>query len=53
MVDQVVVEIQEIVEVQERDMGIKIVEVVAIATAAAVDGNTVKLKDQNYVIILR
>jgi hypothetical protein len=47
------VETQETAEVPERDMVTKTVEAVAIATAAAVDGNTVKLKDKNYVIILR
>jgi hypothetical protein len=31
----------------------KIVIVTEIATADVVDGNTVKLKDSNYVIILR
>ncbi len=50
MVD-LVVETQETAEVPERDMVTKTVEAVAIATAAAVDGNTVKLKDKNYVII--
>jgi hypothetical protein len=41
-------EIQEMIEEEE-----KIVIVTEIATADVVDGNTVKLKDSNYVIILR
>jgi hypothetical protein len=41
-------EIQEMIEEEE-----KIVIVTEIATADVVDGNTVKLKDLNYLIILR
>ena len=43
-------EIQEMTEVVEEKV---IVMETRIATADVVDGNTVKLKDQNYVIILR
>ena len=48
MVVQEGAEIQEMIEEEE-----KIVIVTEIATADVVDGNTVKLKDSNYVIILR
>ena len=43
-------EIPETVETVKKDMTIKRVE---IATVAVVDGNTVKLKDLNSLIILR
>jgi hypothetical protein len=44
-------EILETIEVEDVDVTIEIVA--ETATADAVDGNTVKLKDSNYVIILR
>ena len=48
--DQTEVEIQEMTEEVEKNTMTKTTE---IATADVVDGNTVKLKDPNYVIILR
>ena len=42
-------EIQEMIEVEEEVIKME----TKIATADVVDGNTVKLKDQNYIIILR
>jgi ATP-dependent RNA helicase DeaD len=44
-------EILEMTEVEEKDRMIKMV--IEIATADVVDGNTVKLKDLNHVMILR
>lgn len=43
-------EIQEMTEAEEKEETEIVTE---IATADVVDGNTVKLKDSNYVIILR
>jgi hypothetical protein len=51
--DMVVPEEEEILEMTEvEDVDVTII-VAETATADAVDGNTVKLKDSNYVIILR
>ena len=46
-----VVEVQEMIEVAEEEAVIEMET--KIATADVVDGNTVKLKDPNYVINLR
>ena len=51
MADQDEEEILEMTEVEEKDRMIKMV--IEIATADVVDGNTVKLKDLNHVMILR
>ena len=49
MADQDEEEILEMTEVEEKDRMIKMV--IEIATADVVDGNTVKLKDLNHVMI--
>ena len=50
-------EVQEEEEIQEMTEGVEEEAVIemetGIATADVVDGNTVKLKDSNYIIILR
>ena len=49
MVDQVEEEDLEMIEGEEKDTEIKTEKAVAIATADAADGNTVKLKGLNFV----